>query len=173
MNTIKTFLAIFGLVFVFSFAVSAQGVSLVSLDGGGRVDVQSHKGKVVILAIGASWLPLSNQMAVFTNKLAKKYAGKDDVVIYFVMTDSASAKSKNYASNDDLREFATRTKLNVPILRDSDGLLTLKKFGVDQLPSFVILGKDGKPATEAFGGINTDSKIDISVSIAQQVDKIL
>ena len=169
MKNIKTLLAVFGLVFAFSLAARAQGVSLTSIDGE-RIDVQNQKGKIVVLAIGASWLPLSNQQAIFTNKIAKKYAGKD-VAVYFVMTDSASAKSKNYASNEDLKNFAASNKLTVPILRDSDGLLTLKKFGVDQLPSFVILGKDGKPATEAFGGI--DPKTDISVSISQQIDKIL
>jgi peroxiredoxin len=169
MKNIKTFLAVFGLVFAFSFAARAQGVSLTSIEGE-RVEIQNQKGKVVVLAIGASWLPLSNQQALFTNKLAKKYAGKD-VVVFFVMTDSAAAKSKNFASNAELSEFATRNKLTVPILRDSDGAATLKKFGVDQLPSFVILGKDGKPATEAFGGI--DPKTDISVLISQHIDKIL
>jgi len=169
MRSIKTLLAIFSLVFVFSLAASAQGVSLTSIDGG-RVDVQARRDKIVVLAIGASWLPLSTQQAVYTNKLAKKFAGRD-VEIYFVMTDSSSPKSKNYASDADLQSFADRNKLTVTILRDSDGAATLKKFGVDQIPSFVILGKDGKPATEAFGGI--DPKTDISISIAQQIDKIL
>lgn len=169
MKSIKTFLAIFSLVFVFSLAASAQGVSLTSIEGG-RVDVQARRDKVVVLAIGASWLPLSTQQAVYTNKLAKKYAGRN-VEIYFVMTDSTAQKSKNYATDADLQSFAARNKLNVSILRDSDGANTLKKFGVDQIPSFVILGKDGKPATEAFGGI--DPKTDISVLIAQHIDKIL
>lgn len=169
MKSIKTLLAIFSLVFVFSVAASAQGVSLTSIDGQ-RVDVQTRRDKIVVLAIGASWLPLSTQQAVYTNKLAKKFAGRD-VEIYFVMTDSISQKSKNYASDAELQSFAARNKLNVTILRDSDGAATFKKFGVDQIPSFVILGKDGKPATEAFAGI--DPKTDISISIAQQIDKIL
>jgi thiol-disulfide isomerase/thioredoxin len=169
MKNIKTFLAILSFVFVFSFAANAQGVSLTSIDGQ-RIDVQARKDKVVVLAIGASWLPLSNQQAIYANKLAKKFAGRD-VEIYFVMTDSNAQKSKNYASDADLRGFAARNKLNVTILRDVDGAQTLKKFGVDQIPSFVILGKDGKPATEAYGGI--DPKTDISISIAQQIDKIL
>lgn len=170
MKNIKIFPAVFALVFAFSLAASAQtGVTLTSIDGE-RVDIQNQKGKVVVLAIGASWLPLSSQQAVFTNKIAKKYAGRD-VAVYFVMIDSASQKSKNYASDADLKNFAASNKLTVPVLRDSDGLLTLKKFGIDQLPSFIILGKDGKPATEAFGGI--DPKTDISVAIAQQIDKIL
>jgi alkyl hydroperoxide reductase subunit AhpC len=169
MKIIKTFLALSSLMLVFAFAAAAQSLNLTSLDGG-KVDVQGQKGKVVVLAIGASWLPLSNQQAIFTNKLAKKFAGRD-VVIYFVATDSASAKSKNYASDDDIRKFAMTNKMNVPILRDADGLVTLKKFGIDQLPSFVILDKTGKPAAEPYGGI--DPKSDITISISHQIDKIL
>ncbi len=169
MRNIKTFLAILSLVFTFAFATSAQNVTLTSLDGE-KINVQGQKGKVVILAIGASWLPLSNQQAIFTNKLAKKFAGRD-VEVFFIVTDSTAAKSKNFASDDDIRKFAAGNKLTVPVLRDSDGLMTLKKFGIDQLPSFVILDKDGKPATEPYGGI--DPKSDITLSIAQQIDKLL
>ena len=176
MKSIKSLLTILSFVFVFSMAAAAQ--NLTALDGGGKVDVQNQKDKIVVLAIGASWLPLSTEQVLITNKLAKKYAGRD-VVVYFVVTDSASAKSKNYASDDEINNFVARTKLNVPVLRDSDGAQTLKKYGVDQLPSFVILGRDGKPATEAFGGIGSiDPKIanqknDVSVPISQAIDKIL
>ncbi len=169
MKNIKSLLLIFSFVFALSLTVSAQ--TLTALDGA-RVDVENQKDKVVVLAIGASWLPLSTQQAAITNKLAKKYAGRD-VVVYFVATDSTAAKSKNYASDDELNSFVTRNKLTVPVLRDSDGAQTLKKYGVDQLPSFVILGKDGKPATEAFGGIGTDPKNDVSIPISQAIDKIL
>jgi hypothetical protein len=58
--------------------------------------------------------------------LAAKYAGKN-VVFYFVATDSETAKSKNFATNEDLRKFGFTNKLNIPILRDPDGVVTLKK----------------------------------------------
>ena len=167
MINIKSLLTVSSFIFVFSFAISAQ--NLTALDGG-KIDVQNQKGKIVVLAIGASWLPLSKDQVIFTNKIAKKFAGRD-VVVYFVATDSSSAKSKNYASDDEISSFATRNKLNVPVLRDSDGSQTLKKYGVDQIPSFVILGKDGKPASEAYGGI--DPKSDISVPISQAIEKLL
>ncbi len=169
MKNIRLLAAITSFVFVFAMTAAAQ--NLTALDGG-KVDVQNQKDKIVVLAIGASWLPLSTQQASITNKLAKKYAGRD-VVVYFVATDSASQKSKNYASDAELNEFVTRNKLNVPVLRDSDGAQTLKKYAIDQLPSFVILGKDGKPATEAYAGIGTDPKNDISVPISQAIDKLL
>ncbi len=168
MKTFKNIFAVIGLIGSFSFAAFAQ-TALTGPDGS-RVDVQAQKGKVVILAVGASWLPLSAKQADYTNRLAKKYAGKN-VAVYFVATDSTAAKSKNFASNDDIKKFATANKLSVPVLRDSDGAATLKKFNIDQLPSFVVLDKDGNQAGEAFGGI--DPKFDISVPISQRVDGLL
>ena len=150
------------------FAVSAQ-TNLTSLDGT-RVNVEGQTGKVVVLAIGASWLPLSNKQAEFTNALAKKYAGKD-VVVYFVATDSLNADSKNLASNDSIRRFAAGNKLSVTVLRDADGAATLKKFNVEQVPSFVILDKSGREVGEPFGGI--DPKYDITIPISRVIDKLL
>ncbi len=169
MKNIKSILAVFGLLIAFSFAAQAQAVSLTALDGE-KVNVTGQNGKVVVLAVGATWLPLSKDQAVIINKLAKKYAGKD-VLVYFVATDSANAKSKNFASNEEISAFATKNKLGVKILRDSDGLLTLKKFAIDQLPSFVILDKTGKSIGEPYGGIDPDS--DISIPISKAIDKIL
>ncbi len=169
MKNIKSILSIFGFLITFSFAAQAQSVTLTSLDGD-KINVTGQNGKIVVLAVGATWLPLSKDQVIVTNKLAKKYAGRD-VVIYFVATDSAVAKSKNFASDEEIRAFAAKNKLGVKILRDSDGLLTLKKFGVDQLPSFVILGKDGKSIGEPFGGIDPES--DISLPISKAIDKLL
>lgn len=168
MRNIKSMLAILSFVFVFSLAVSAQNITFSSIDGQ-KIDLEAQKGKVVVLAIGAQWLPLSAQQAVYINKLAKKYNGRD-VVFYFVSTDSTSEKSKNYASDDDIRKFATTNKLTVTILRDSEGSTTLKKYKVDQLPSFVILDKEGK-VSGSFSGL--DPKSDISIPISQAIDKIL
>lgn len=153
---------------VFALAASAQ-TSLTSI-GGGSVDVQSQRGKVVILAVGASWLPLSAEQAKYTNMLAKRYAGKD-VAVYFVAADSTNPKSKNYATNDAIAKFATDNKLTVPILRDPDGTATMKKFRADQLPSFVVLDKNGAVAGDAFGGI--DPKFDITIPISKRVDSLL
>ena len=150
-----------------SFSASAQ-TALPSL-GGGTVDVQAQKGKVVILAVGASWLPLSGKQAEFTNSLTKKYAGKN-VAIYFVATDSANPKSRNHASNEQLAAFGTESKLTVPILRDLDGTI-VRKFRIDQLPSFIVLDKNGAMSGPAFGGI--DPKFDITVIISKRVDPLL
>jgi len=168
MNTIKSFIGVFALVAASVIAATAQ-TSLPALNGS-QVDLQGQRGKVVILALGASWLPLSGKQAEYTNMLAKRYTGKN-VVVYFVATDSTTAKSKNFATNADIEKFVVGSKLAVPVLRDSDGTVTLKKFNVDQLPSFVILDKQGNVSGTAFGGI--DPKFDITVPISKAVDKLL
>ncbi|MFT3745013.1 MAG: TlpA disulfide reductase family protein [Pyrinomonadaceae bacterium] len=168
MKTLKSVIVSLSLVLAIAFSVSAQ-TSLTSLDGS-RVNVEAQSGKVVVLAIGASWLPLSGKQAEFTNALAKKYAGKN-VVFYFVATDSSNAKSKNFATNDAVQKFATDNKLSVTILRDSDGAATLKKFNVEQVPSFVILDKSGNQVGDPFGGI--DPKYDITIPISKAIDKLL
>jgi len=168
MKTLKGFISILVVTIAAAFAASAQ-TNLTSVDGT-RVNVEGQNGKVVVLAIGASWLPLSNKQAEFTNALAKKYAGRD-VVFYFVATDSTNAGSKNFASSDAIRKFATGNKLTVTVLRDPDGAGTLKKFNVEQMPSFVILDKNGHEAGEPFGGI--DPKYDITIPISKAIDKLL
>ena len=168
MRSLKTLVSIFVLITAATFAVSAQ-TALPAL-AGGQVDLQSQRGKVVILALGASWLPLSNKQAEYTNILAKRYTGKD-VAVYFIATDSSTAKSKNFATNADIEKFVAGSKLAVPVLRDSDGAVTLKKYSVDQLPSFVILDKQGNVSGTPFGGI--DPKFDITIPISKAVDRLL
>ena len=170
MNTIKGLIAIFSLTLILSAGAFAQTV-LTSLDGS-RIDLEAQRGKVVVLAVGAAWLPLSNKQAEYTNALAKKYAGKN-VVVYFVATDSANPKSKNYASAEELRSFVTTNKLNVPVLMDPDGVRTLKKFKIDQVPTFLILDKGGNVASDQFGGITTDAKYDVTAPIAKVIDRLL
>lgn len=169
MKNIKNILAVFGLLIAFSFAARAQNVIFTSIDGA-KVDFSSQKGKVVVLAIGASWLPLSKDQATAINKLAKKYAGRD-VVFYFIATDSSNAKSKNYVSDEDIRKFGQTNKLTITILRDSEGATSIKQYKIDQMPAFVILDKDGKPSGEPFGGIDPDT--DISIPLSKRIDPLL
>jgi peroxiredoxin len=172
MKNIKNLFGILALVIAFATASAAQNVSLPSLDGG-TVSLEAQRGKVVVLAIGASWLPLSKQQAVIVNKLSKKYS-PSDVVIYFVTTDSANAKSKNFADDAAVRGFATRNKISATILRDADGATTMKRFKVDQLPSFVVIDKDGNPS-EPYAGLDPDAAAtdNLANSIAQAIDRLL
>jgi len=136
-----------------------------ALDGP-PVSSESLRGEVVVLAFGASWLPLTRNQMESLKKVADQYAGRG-VAVYWVSTESDSAKSKNFADDNQLRDLARRYKITV--LRDPDGLVS-KRLGVDQLPSTVILNKQGQAAA-VVGGL--DPNADVAKQLAERLDKIL
>ena len=168
MRTLKGFISIFGLTAALAITLSAQ-TNLTAIDGT-RVNVEGPRGKVVVIAVGASWLPLSGKQAEFTNTLVKKYAGRD-VVFYFVATDSAKAGARNFATDDKIKKFAFENKLGIPVLRDPDGAAVLRKFKIEQVPSFVILDRTGALIGEPIGGI--DPTYDLTIPISKTIDKLL
>jgi peroxiredoxin len=139
--------------------------SLRAIDGP-AVTSQSLRGEVVVLAFGASWLPLSRQQLEGVKKFADDYSGRG-VAVYWVSTDSESSGARNYASDDQLR--ALTNKYKVSILRDPDGALS-KRFGVDQLPAFVILDKQGN-LHASIGGF--DPSADLSKQLGDRIQGIL
>ncbi len=142
--------------------------SLRSIDGQ-TVSSATVRGQVVVLAFGASWLPLSRKQAQGVHKLADQYS-QHGVIVYFVSMDSASPKSKNYATDEQIRAFARRNDLNVTVLRDPEGQVS-KQLGVDQLPAFVILDKTGKISGAPIGGL--DPNANLVDQLAPRLDKIL
>ena len=139
--------------------------SLRAIDGE-TVTSESVRGEVVVLVFGASWLPLTRNQMEAAKKLADQYAGRG-VAVYWVSTESESAKSKNYASDEQLRELARKYK--VTVLRDPDGAVS-KKLGVDQLPSVVIVDKQGNIAN-TIGGM--DPNANLATQLSARLDKIL
>jgi len=172
MKQIKNAVCLFAVVFFLSYGAAAQNIVFKTLDGA-KIDVEAQKNKVVVMAIGASWLPLSNEQAEIVNKLAVKYTDRNDVVFYFIATDSVSARSKNYASDEDIRKFRTRNRLSVTILRDSDGAKSIRKYNIDQLPAFIILDKQGRVSGEPIQGIDPFGEIDSAEMISKRVDKLI
>lgn len=151
-----------------SRALAAQDFSLRSIEGR-TITSEDVRGQVVVLMFGASWLPLSRAQADGLKKLANEYA-RQGVVVYFVATDSDSPKSKNYATDEQLRLFAKRHDFNLTVLRDVDGE-TSKQFGVDQIPAFVVLDKQGQMVGTPIGGL--DSKGNIIGQLSPTLDKVL
>src|SRR5262245_24767895 len=89
LNTRKRFLA--GLMVLLACTAFGQSTgqvefSMRSIDGQ-TVTSQSLRGEVVVLAFGASWLPLSKAQLQGIRKFADDYSSKG-VVVYWVSTES-------------------------------------------------------------------------------------
>lgn len=139
-----------------------------SLDGG-SVSSAGLNGKVVVLAVAASWVPLTSRQAQGVAKLASDYAGRG-VTVYWVFTDSEKAGSRNFASDADLKAFASRNGISLRILRDPDGA-TVKRFGISQVPAFVIMDRTGHIQRPAIEGIDPEG--DLNDTIGQRLQGLL
>jgi peroxiredoxin len=131
--------------------------SLRSIDGQ-TVSSSDVRGQVVVMTVGASWLPLTRKQVQGVRKLANDYSAHG-VIVYWVSTDSEKPNSRNYASDDQLRAFARKYELNVTILRDPEAKVS-KQFGVDQIPALVILDKKGEVYGEPINGCDPDGNLD-------------
>lgn len=124
---------------------------------GGEITSEMLRGELVVLAFGASWLPLSRAQVQGVQKLSEQYAGRN-IRVYWVSTDSESPKSKNYATDAQLRDFARKHGLKVAVLRDPEGKL-LKELEVDQLPAIVILDRAGNVSGQPIGGLDPNRSL--------------
>jgi peroxiredoxin len=121
------------------------------------------------MAFGASWLPLSRTQLQGVKKLADEYADRG-LVVYWVSTESDDSKSKNYASDAQLRAFSQKYGLKVTILRDPDGVVS-KKLGVDQLPTIVVIDKEGRIVGSPISGLDPNGNV--SAQLTTILEKIL
>lgn len=151
---LSTMLILGWLPFTDAKAQTQSTFNLSSLKGG-TVSSDNLKGKVIVLAIAASWLPLSKDQAKGINRLVTTYTPQN-VEFFWVFTDSSNTKSKNYASDEDLLKFAKNNFLNINLLRDPDGV-QMKQLGVSQVPAFVIFDKSGKRFGTLIEGIDPET----------------
>ncbi len=139
-----------------------------SIDGQ-TVSAESLRGKVVVLAFGASWLPLSRAQTQGLQRLSETYRGAG-VEVFFVSTESESERSRNYASDEQLRTFARRNNLRVTVLRDPGGQIS-RQMGVDQVPAIVLLDRQGNLSGAPILGLNPNG--DFAAQLASRLDELL
>ncbi|MET0626069.1 MAG: redoxin domain-containing protein [Pyrinomonadaceae bacterium] len=112
-----------------------------SLDGG-NVTSADLRGKVVVLIFGDARLRVTKEQAESVRLLEFEFAPRG-VVFYLVSTDPETPGSKNYASDEEVREHLRKRGLRLPILRDPGGK-TLRKYGRGQIPLVVVLDGEGR-----------------------------
>ncbi len=148
-------------------ALQSPEFSFRAVDGP-PVTSEGLRGEVVVLGFGASWLPLTRMQMEGLKKIADEYAGRG-VAVYWVSTESDSAKSKNFADDNQLRELGRKYKLTV--LRDPDGAVS-KRLGVDQLPSTIIINKQGQVGA-TLRGLDPSPNADFAKQLAASLSKVL
>ncbi|HKX29930.1 MAG TPA: TlpA disulfide reductase family protein [Blastocatellia bacterium] len=109
---------------------------------GDSVTLAENRGKVMVLVFSATWVPVTNKSLPALQRLADVYQQRG-AIFYWVSLNNARAGSKHYASDADLKGFAEKNGWRLEILRDPQ-MKAFKGFGLDALPSVVIIDRNGQ-----------------------------
>lgn len=107
--------------------------SLPALHGKGAVDLTKYKGKVVIVDFWASWCEPCKIELPYLNNLAKKYKGKD-LVIVGVNLDEKQA---------DALAFLKEHPVQLPLAYDGAKKVLAEKAEIEVMPTSFIVDKKG------------------------------
>jgi peroxiredoxin len=133
-----------------------------STPGGQTLTLSSLRGNVVVLLFSGVQDPQRREGLKAIESLADRYQGKE-VKIYWVSINPASE-----VTNDQLKSLST----SVPVVRDTNQA-AFKRFSgkLVQLPTIVVLDRQGNPFGQPRGGFNPNS--DFMNDLASIVDGLL
>jgi len=117
------------------------------------VDLQRHKGKVVLVNFWASWCPPCVHEMPSMARLKSHYAKRDFEILAVNLGEKKS----------QVLAFLKEHPVNFPVLLDSDAL-AVKQWNVFAYPSSYLIDKNGKIQFALFGGTEWDDQ--------QHLDKI-
>ncbi len=135
--------------FILGSAPAQTGeISLRSIDGH-RVNLRDLRGKVVVLSFSGTWIPLASKELPALQKVADRYSARG-VQVYWVSINSEKQGARTFASDADLQAFAQKFNLRLTVLRDPEQE-AYRAFGLDALPTVIILDRQGKVAHKHVG----------------------
>jgi peroxiredoxin len=141
--------ALAALTIIFSAALAqTQGIKLREI-GGQSVNLSDLRGKVVVLSFGGTWVPMTARELPALQKISDRFSDRG-VQVYWVSINSEKPGTRTYASDANIQEFAQKNNVRVKMLRDPDQE-AYRYFGLDALPTLVILDREGKVARKHVG----------------------
>ena len=158
---LKTITICVAIMAIITMTARAQDFSF-STPGGQTVTLSSMRGNVVVLLFSGVQDPQRREGLKMLGSLAERYQGKN-VKIYWVSVNAPSEMSDNQLES---------VSKSIPVLRDS-GQTAFKRLSgkVAQLPTIVVLDRQGNPFGQPRGGINSNS--DILNDLSSTIDGLL
>lgn len=112
----------------------APEFSLPDIDGN-SVTLSGFRDKTVILVFWSTWCSRCSEELTF---LRNTFGERDDLVVVLINQDSEKSVPR-----ERIVEMRDRLSLTFPIIVDS-GLVLWDRFGINALPTSVVIGKDGR-----------------------------
>lgn len=134
--------------------------ALILLDTSGKKhDLQSYRGKVVVINFWATWCPPCVEEIPSLGRLQKVFS-KDDLLVLSV--DVGESKK-------EVETFLTQIPADFPVLLDSDGSV-FKHWKVTAFPTTFVINKNGLIELAYYGGLEWD-KPEVIIQLETVVQK--
>ena len=127
---------------------AAPAFHLSRLDGPGKLQLASYKGKVVVLNFWASWCGPCKDEAPRLEAAWKRYRDQGVVVVGVDAQDFSG----------DAKRFIRKHELTYPNVHDGPGS-TLGKYGVSGFPETYFVDRQGRLVGEKVEGAITEDKL--------------
>lgn len=124
---------------------TAPGFTLPRLDREGELELESLRGKAVVLNFWASWCLPCKKEAPLLEQAWQKWRSKGVVVV--------GVDARDFAS--DARRFARRYNLTYPLVHDGPGKL-LDDYGLTGFPETFFVRPDGKLSSWTQGELDAE-----------------
>ena len=131
------------------FPTNAQDSSFSTTDGQ-TVPLSSFRGNAVVLLFSGIKDPQRRDGLKALQELAERQKGQNVKICW------VSINSESEMPNDQLRNIANSAQ-SVTVLRDANQA-AFKRFKASQLPTVVVLDKQGNPFGQPRGGFNPNSE---------------
>lgn len=165
MTRLNKLLAVGAILACSTAAVGAQQDFSFTTSSGQAVPISSMRGKVVVLLFSGVQDPQRREGLAALESLAKRYQGKDVKVCW------VSVNSPGELTDEQLRSKGG-TATSVTVLRDINQAAFKRLSGkLAQLPTIVILDRQGTPVGQPRGGFNPNS--DFINDLASTIDGLL
>ncbi len=164
LTRLKAITAGFAIISCIAVTASAQDFSF-STPGGQTVTLSSLRGNVVVLLFSGVQDPQRREGLKALESLADRYQAKN-VKVYWVSVNPA-----NEVTNDQLKNLSSGAP-SVSVLRDANQA-AFKRFSgkLAQLPTIVVLDREGNPFGQPRGGFNPNS--DFINDLSSIIDRLL
>jgi cytochrome c biogenesis protein CcmG/thiol:disulfide interchange protein DsbE len=112
------------------------------------LDMSKLRGHVVVLDFWATWCGPCQAEAPIVNALSQRFKDKGVVVVGVNTSDAEGLAAK----------YAQKKGLTFPIVYDADNSIA-NKYGVDNLPTLIVVSKDGKKVAVRHG-VTSDADLE-------------